>query len=808
MTDDTKREPTVVQGFIEFPGNGGKPSVWKRGDNETQKVRDKQIHPDFLTEYQRLKAGYKKERIAVQFISQGPPNEIRRPVVVVPVPPFRPTLLTERVSGDDGANAANAIPHVQRSPVNGTTSGEDPYPMGFHHAYNFIQALSRQNVPSKPAVPQGLGDGRPFGHHALHESLYTGTIDVTLTTATPLLISDAENQEEHPNDMNHPVFSVRKRSGSSEPYLSPSSIKGVLSAEYEAVTNSRLRIVRGHDRRLAFRREAKVNVEPFIVIESAPDRLTLQPLKLAKLRTYSLESTGKDRGRSSNAMRYVGTNDLPKHLDHVRVQTDEYEKVTSIERFDPKSTSSGREGWVLLNNANISNKGFERVFISTPGGLLTLNGTAAQEAKRLWEDLISDYQTIHAEDLRIRAANGTAPRDYLGHEPGRTAWSRHVYSEVDKTLQKGMLIYVARSGDNVSGIFPVAISRELFQKSPAEITHPSLRPASSLDELSPADRVFGWTHASAETARAKDPNAVVAHKGHLRIGKVTCSKDAITSFEDNRIPLAILSSPKPSQASFYTSESNGQPVNVKNNGYRQGQQIRHRKVYLHHKSVTGDTGYWSKDRSAASAKVQEFRPPEGADRGGISDQNRSIAEWVKVGTTFSFRIHITNLSEVELGAMLWMLSLDQQYPDQKHFHRMGGGKPLGFGSVSAQITSTDLRTGNEWQAYYGNLNDDADAVDAVAQNVALSAAIEAYKVALVHAYKPRSLFESVEFIDAFLACARGFDGPVHYPRMREIPDKDGKNFEWFGKAQTANPKVPLPRLSSASHHLPYGNQIQ
>ena len=55
---------------------------------------------------------------------------------------------------------------------------------------------------------------------------------------------------------------------------------------------------------------------------------------------------------------------------------------------------------------------------------------------------------------------------------------------------------------------------------------------------------------------------------------------------------------------------------------------------------------------------------------------------VKSGVIFTFKIRFENLSEVELGALLWVLDLPEG-----HRHKLGMGKPLGMGSVKIK---TDL----------------------------------------------------------------------------------------------------------------------
>ena len=54
---------------------------------------------------------------------------------------------------------------------------------------------------------------------------------------------------------------------------------------------------------------------------------------------------------------------------------------------------------------------------------------------------------------------------------------------------------------------------------------------------------------------------------------------------------------------------------------------------------------------------------------------------VKPHTKFKFRIYFENLSDVELGALLFVLNLPEN-----HYYKLGMGKPLGLGSV--KITSS------------------------------------------------------------------------------------------------------------------------
>lgn len=156
---------------------------------------------------------------------------------------------------------------------------------------------------------------------------------------------------------------------------------------------------------------------------------------------------------------------------------------------------------------------------------------------------------------------------------------------------------------------------------------------------------------------------------------------------------------------------------------------------------------------------------------------------------FEFNIHFINLSAVELGAIAWLLQLPNQA-----FHRFGGGKPLGFGSVRLELVpeKSDIRSGAELMERYRSLNDQSNKCE-------VTDLIAAFKKAVWSGYgsgfRDKSdqetaeeyqklideKFSEVSFIAAFLRVAQGFNDklPIHYPRTTKAPNPDGESFKWF-----------------------------
>lgn len=699
----------------------------------------------------------------------------------------------------------------------------------FHNPYNFVPA-----PPRNTSHPE-LGDHAPVAQDAFAPGRYTGVIRVRMVAQTPLLLPDTERVQESPNG--HKTVPLRVGSDG-KPLVPASSVRGMLRSAYEAVTNSRFgRFSHAqHQDRLAFRMDARDG------LKLIPARIENGQIRLLT-GTAAVLRDGKPDGPmyaawlpryrngqvANNAVRYAD-GALPAHGDEVACWVERMQhsnpsfsfwriretvrggNLNGLGREPPTSQAGGKtspahpaemrriHGWVCVTNANINRKHDERVFfadnnVHSPGPFDLKDGHRA-----MWSELIANYQSIHEDDLRKRRQRNEQPDHYLGHEPGKTAWSRHVYTREDCELRDGTLCYVRlnQMQTDVEAIFPVMIARELYSASPWSLLDESLRPASNIGELSPADRAFGWVHADADRGTLSRGDRAAA-RGLLRIGPVTCESSveaSVESFPGDGVPLAILSTPKPQQGRFYVAASpNGEAqrsgLSKAEAGYSAGKGLRGRKVYPHQRNLPEE--HWERateDRTqdTSSSHHQEYRRPmrDGAEQ--RDDQNRSILGWVRPGAKFTFDLHVHNLSRVELGALLWLLQL----PDD-HFFRFGGGKPLGFGSVRLTLDSSDVRTGDGLAARYASWCEEPSPVDP-------SEATRAFEAAVVDAYRPTggTGFDSVPFIQAFKeACTGHADAlPVHYPRTGPAPSPDGKSFKWFVANEKSDERHALADLVS------------
>ncbi|MDT3440478.1 TIGR03986 family CRISPR-associated RAMP protein [Pseudofrankia sp. BMG5.37] len=428
--------------------------------------------------------------------------------------------------------------------------------------------------------------------------------------------------------------------------------------------------------------------------------------------------------------------------------------------------------------------------------------------------------SVAGPSAATRTGSGFAePEEWLGAEPGKAAWSRHQYVDRAEVLAAGDLCYARldNRGD-IDALFPVMIARELFAAAPAGLLDPSLHPAARLSELSPADRVFGWVR---NEARQPEPNddgdplvprrrrvpARTAYRGQLRVGPTRFERPdgepGVEMFKDDGVPLAILGQPRPQQGRFYVAGGTASrpvplpPGTPRADWYVSGRSLRGRKVYLHHDGLSDS--YWNHptaDRTQLAddmGRYQEYRRPreEVSADGPLTEtrdafatkedeeqrdnQNRSVTGWVTPGGVFRCVLDVHNLSSLELGALLWLLRLPAG-----QYHRIGLGKPLGFGSVRVELDeeTTDLRSGEDWRGYYAR-----------AFGPLPGRGPDLGKLTSDFEFAVRDTWPGAPQLTAFSAAALGDPTiAVHYPRVRPAgmdpqvavpPDPRGQSYAWF-----------------------------
>ncbi len=646
-------------------------------------------------------------------------------------------------------------------------------------------------------------------HERYLPGYFSGTLRVKLTAETPLLIC-APHQKKLAGQSKpeHEEYDLLLKGG--KPLLASSSVRGMLRSAFETITNSRFGVFPGkqaegnqpaikHGRRLGFRSPANLTTTPARVIldPSAESGLALEflpgtsliqpfPLSAAWYGSYSKAIPITPRGfvvsHGTKLWAFLTPWNYCKKFQFWNVEEVQPfvpgggRPTTSPSRricSSPKSASEaswGQSGWYLgyvcITLNNMQGKHDERFFFSDATQFSDANPTKPIPLTNAncqnWRQLIEDYQDQHQREI---GRNETVPPPLKAPR----VFSRHVSVTKGKAhldaqkLKVGDLCYAEVDkqigGVQLKALYPVTISRKLYDKSPLDCLPEGLQPATSIKELSPADRIFGWVNQDHDLAKG---TAVAAFRSLVRVGPVVCTNldpnEAIEKL-DPPMTLAILAQPKPQQGRFYVGDMQGKAFDKRltkeDAGYSKNNRIRGSKVYPHHSIAGNATSY----KDALTWKNQNSHALSSAK----SDQNRSIKGWVKPGATFEFDLHLKNLSDFELGAIAWLLSLPES-----HCLRLGLGKPLGFGSVSVQIDPNNsvIADGADW---IGSLLAGGTPLDKM----------ELEKLTpFQERFKQTITAQNPTLLSSFEKSAGGFGTlPIHYPRLPGEPIDE--HFHWF-----------------------------
>ncbi len=709
----------------------------------------------------------------------------------------------------DGARArdvevlAEVVEAVEKPKTTPRPRRSGPY--RFLNPYNFVRTLEVADPAAEPLL------GRcPPPPHDRYVGL-SGRITCELTVATPLFISDSEGVELDKDVRDH--FHYRFfRDPDGNIAIPGTSLRGPIRSIFEAATNScfihfsghkrlsyhlppsdALRLVPGRVRKTSAG-EWKLDLLPGTTPVN-PDRRPSGPQYAAWIPTYRPLWNSKTKAKSPHSP-YSQRRSLSlqnwRHVEPCRALVEqiqhplrqfEFWNVVALAKPgqslpSPGPGQQGVDGYISITNQNIENKHDERIFFRATG-----NASASQplplsaSVRKQYKELVEDYQERHADAVRKRKQHKQPVDAPVGREP---AFSRFIMDKSAAKLSDGDLVYAMldRRGMSfkVGFIVPVSVPRVGYENTIGDLLYPDdLDACDKYLELCPACRTFGWVDPEPE----KDEERV-AYAGRVRISHA--QRLAGGTLEPFDATLAILSTPKPTTSRFYLKPKTGKPQNSlpddKVNYDAYGQKLRGRKFYRHQGEQLNRQEY----ESVGHKK---------------SDQNRTVHDIQPPGTEFSFNVDFENLASAELGALLWSLEMEGWH------HRLGYGKPLGFGSAAIQVTELQKLDAS---TRYEDFEPDAGLLDSLE---AKDTWVETFKQAMAERYgNDFQRLDNVRDLKALLAKSPSL--PVHYPRSSKKPHPDGRNFEWFvgnkRSGRNAGPRLGLRLADEDTVGLPLLNK--
>ena len=205
-----------------------------------------------------------------------------------------------------------------------------------------------------------------------------------------------------------------------------------------------------------------------------------------------------------------------------------------------------------------------------------------------------------------------------------------------------------------------------YKYSPYSLIPKEFQPCSSLDNLCFACRLFGTTGNSNEE---KKSNEMTSYMGRVFIADAKCSEKKEKLSEV--ITMKPLGEPHPSLARFYLTKGSYDDANVS---------IRGRKFYWHHS-----------DKIKAGENYKKYLDSITTDE--RAKYNSSLS-FLKPNNIFEFEVEFKNLTEEELGVLIYSLELEDGM-----LHKFGKAKAFGFGSSKIEIKELLLKSQDRYKSF-------------------------------------------------------------------------------------------------------------
>lgn len=520
-----------------------------------------------------------------------------------------------------------------RNPPGDRSGGTGMNDFPKNNPYNFI--------PFGP--PVRFGSTSP-SHKRLQG--FSGTITLHLTNDTPMLVAHRVN----PEDETPPKLENFKIDG--KPVLPGTALKGMLRSVLEAVTNACFVIFDGE--RLDYR------MAPHNALKLRAGRITRMPAhgqdgEIEEMDRAWIAMDGYppdvnsiiSGGPSIISLKTTASGDISGNEVWVQLQRVFRERWIrrQMRRVGPfllvvdmsrRPTRGFRRARLKITKESIDVKKRERVFVYKAPPPTYPFGKAE----------VDDYNTVLAGQLEEQQKRG-------GFDLTE-----------DQKLAVGALVYFLMEGRRAVRLSRVEIPRTRYDKSQADLLPQMYHKCTDPNNLCTACQLFGFV-ADVHSAR----------------GRITVSDAQWLSGpgeHDTFFPLKVLGEPHPTSYNFYLIDPTN-PDQVRNydgqsiSDYRGriddrdtgAVQLRGRKFYFHH-PVKDWQNYHCVHHEKFLTVRNDVKP-------------------LGPGNTFAYQVHFRNLSEIELGLLLYCLVLEDNLR-----HKLGLARAVGFGTVKITCQSLQL----------------------------------------------------------------------------------------------------------------------
>lgn len=572
--------------------------------------------------------------------------------------------------------------------------------------YNFVE------LPEKIVLAEPLPDGDRY-----YLDRHTGQIKCTLTTKSPLYIrcgltpddfssfGDASN-EDLTSEQRQKNAEFFQHPNSSKPILPGSSIRGMLRTLVEIVGFGKIEQV-SDQQKFFFRAVAADQKDPLKkpyenklknikagYVVKAKDKWYIRPAQLINGQSYHKVREKDIIANLPSLIRMRQDNYIPQEIQ-ITFTTEN----SQIEVSESEAQELDRRGWLMTSGNMLENM---------------LNKTEEERGKLLDRKAGRKYHYIVAEvdqESELLEISSEAIQDYrsalTSFQQGKDKQFKdnpqNYFDEKWGILQDEKLIfYCEPEVDNPVIFFGHSPNFRIPYIPPSKTqaaTAVDFIPddVGKSDKIDLADAIFGFVRDGKNKKENNNLDVNKDEKQQSRAGRLSVSDAHYVDNEDGMwltddvITPQILASPKPTNFQHYLVQTDPEKQNLKHYGSEPNKDtvIRGHKLYWHKGNIKAD-------------EIQTKDSPE-----EIKNKQSQYTEIkpIQSGVSFELTLHFENLSDVELGALLWVLNLASDDKNrlkllnldskEQYCFSLGMGKPLGMGAVA--VTKLELFLNNRKQ---------------------------------------------------------------------------------------------------------------
>lgn len=568
--------------------------------------------------------------------------------------------------------------------------------------YNFVELPNDIVEVKAESLPQ---------HNVYYpesENRYTGRIKCTLTTESPLYIRCGLTKEEFASGAESKdlpdFFYTEIVDKARKPVIPGSSLRGMLRNLIEITTFSKIEAVSDQQhfffRAVAAKKDDPLGSEYKILVKNVKAGYLVH-----KGSSWYIQPA---KTIDKSALIWVKERDLSKIQTLIKMNQREYRpQYINVSFGDTFLKSPRRFTKQVSANKNLyPNLGF----IVTSGNMLESSDNSENLHRRnhcIVPEINNDVDVIKINDDAIQHYR-SALTDFQKQEP---------FDQDLGVLKAGRPIFYCepQNGQTEVTLFGhcpnFRIPYSPFQDGKAASAFDFIpKNIGKSEKIDLADAILGFVrHKDKNTSKNNNEEPLQALAGRISIENAICQKTInddiwLTGNLHKTITPKILSNPKPTTFQHYLVQTSPEKSQLKHYASKPPKEnnpgqtvIRGHKLYWH-KGTNPDIEHPDGD-SATGTQITKIKP-------------------IKPGVAFKFNIHFENISNIELGAILWILKIAA---DPKYCLSLGMGKPLGMGAVKIEhqvLLNTrserysGLFNGNQWLTGEANQSNTASKYEA------------------------------------------------------------------------------------------------